>query len=257
MKFTLQYPIKPIIVTQHFGETANLAYYEAAGINFIGHNGIDFHAYHGQPIYAAHDGTAYYEIDQSGGHGVIIVTNDEYDYKGGQAYFKSIYWHMIDSSKEPQFKSPIEGYSFPGNGIQVKTGDLIGYANSTGLSTGDHLHFGLKPMLLAYPSDYTNIEQNNGYMGAIDPTPYFPRHIFNTDMNYGENSPEVSALQDYLIQNGFMTPIPSAQYGIYGPKTASGVFLFQKTYQVSNQLVLAWNRGKYVGPLTRKFLNSV
>jgi len=174
MKFTLTHPVQPISINQKFGEIANLAYYQANGINFIGHNGIDFKAYHGQPIYAAHDGMAWYEIDDQQGHGVILCTQEQFDYKTEQAYFKSIYWHMCDSSKEPQYRSPIESYTDTSkDGLLVKRGDLLGYADTTGLSTGDHLHFGLKPMLLRYPGDSVNIEQNNGYMGAIDPQPYF------------------------------------------------------------------------------------
>lgn len=133
-----------------------------------GHNGIDFFAGHGNPVYATHDGFASFEIDNSGGHGVVVTTDKTFDYKDGQAYFKTIYWHFVDSTKEPQFKSPIE------NGTKyVKNGDLIGYADNTGASTGDHLHFGLKPMAKYPDGTFYNLEQTNGFLGAIDPTPYF------------------------------------------------------------------------------------
>lgn len=183
MKLQLLYPVKPAGVNQPFG--VNGAYYQSQGINIIGHNGIDFSAYHGQPVRAAHDGQAYFEVDVDQGEGVVIVTNEQFDYGDGQAYFKSIYWHLCDASKEPQFASPIP---HSGNPVPVKAGDIIGYADNTGLSTGDHLHFGLKPMAKTNetPWIWYNVEQKNGYLGAIDPTPYF-------DGYYAEDAGEVVA----------------------------------------------------------------
>lgn len=159
-KFELFYPVKPAIVNQKFGNITD--YYKNNGVAIIGHNGIDYSAVHGQPVYAAHDGVCYPEIDDRGGNGVVIRTNEPFDYLGTEVYFKTIYWHFIKADavvKTGQF---------------VKAGELIGYADSTGLSTGDHLHFGLKPQ--AYNENnftWYNPDQNNGYLGAIDPAPYF------------------------------------------------------------------------------------
>lgn len=174
MKLSLKYPVSPIVFNQKFGENAN-PIYAKEGMN--GHNGIDFRAYHGQPIYATHDGLASFQIDAQGGHGVVIVTNEQFDYPlypdlpNNEVYFKTIYWHLCDGLKEPQFKSPFQDKTgfFP-----VRCGDLIGYADSTGLSTGDHLHFGLKPAAKGEDwGTWYNVMQNNGYNGAIDPMPYF------------------------------------------------------------------------------------
>lgn len=165
MKLSLFLPVKPKFINQSFGNKDQK--YTSLGLQ--GHNGIDLRAYHGQPIYAAHTGTAFYQIDSSGGHGVVIRTNVPYEFEDGEAFFKSIYWHLADSAKEPSLKSPVEGNS----GMQVKVGDLIGYADNTGLSTGDHLHFGLKPQGVGEGNgDWYNVAQNNGYLGAIDPSPY-------------------------------------------------------------------------------------
>lgn len=77
---------------------------------------------------------------------------------------KSIYWHI----KKGSFKVKV--------GDKVKAGDLLAEADNTGMSTGSHLHFGIKPVLKG-EADWTwyNIEQSNGYLGAIDPEPYFNR----------------------------------------------------------------------------------
>lgn len=203
MELSLSYPVTPVRFNQHFG--TNGTYYQANGINILGHNGCDFGAFHGQPVYAAHDGIALYESDNSSGHGVVIISDQPYDYKGGLVFFKTIYWHFCDPKKEPKYASPI--YTALGNkvnsgkGVFVKRGDLIGFADSTGLSTGDHLHFGLKPINKGRSpkegdapdlniGNWVNVEQNNGYLGAIDPEPYFGRDAAplppNTSVTYEE-----------------------------------------------------------------------
>lgn len=164
MKFDLYFPTKPLQVNQRFG--INGEYYQKAGINIIGHNGIDFWADHGQPIYASHGGVVDISKDYMEGWGVTITTTDLYEYKGEMVKFKTIYWHMCDPIKEPKYKFKVF------DGQVVKAGDLLGYADNTGFSAGHHLHFGLKPVRVT-PGGMVNVEQENGYMGSIDPWPYF------------------------------------------------------------------------------------
>lgn len=181
MKLILKNPVKPLRVNQSFGENPQMyANPKYGGIK--GHNGIDFRAMHGEPVYAAHDGTAYYEYDGGQGEGVVIRTNEAFDYEDGQSFYKTIYWHLCDQIKEPKFTSPVYkavGYrpdqtGVSQVGVSVKCGDLIGYADNTGASSGDHLHFGLKPQAKNESNGaWLNFEQNNGYGGAIDPAPYF------------------------------------------------------------------------------------
>ena len=158
MKLELWFPCKPLKINQVFGINPDV--YKPLGLN--GHNGIDFGAYHGQPVRAAHEGIVVYAgMDSKEGIGVVIRTIKPFDYNGETAYFKTIYWHLINNV-------PVKV------GQVVKFGDIIGYADNTGFSTGDHLHFGLKPQAKG-ENDWTwwNIEQNNGYAGSIDPIPYF------------------------------------------------------------------------------------
>lgn len=251
MKFFLYYPVKPLITTQKFGETAYLAYYATNGIQFNGHNGMDMAAAHGTPVYAAHDGIAYPEVDEKQGHGVVVISNEKFDYKDGQAYFKSIYWHFIDNI-------PVKF------GQEVKAGDLLGYADSTGLSTGDHLHFGLKPMSEKTYLEGFNIEANNGYYGAIDPGFYFNgqyaedihKHLFLIDMAYGMRSNEVTELQKTLKKHGFF---PAAQEctGYYGDVTRKAVYNFQQANIVMSWFESAILKGSKVGPKTREALNGL
>jgi murein DD-endopeptidase MepM/ murein hydrolase activator NlpD len=157
-KFEIFFPVKPWKLNQGFGVNAD--FYKKYGLK--GHNGLDLYTTHGQPVYAAHDGVVTYAgVDSAEGWGVVLRTNEELEYAGGSAYFKSIYWHLINNI---QVKA----------GQSVKAGHLLGYADNTGASTGDHLHFAVKPMTVG-ENDWTfeNVVQNNGYNGAIDPTPYF------------------------------------------------------------------------------------
>ncbi len=180
-------PIHPLSLNQGFGKENTpkslLSTYQALGL--IGHNGWDCKAYHGQPIYAPHDGIAYYEVDGNQGEGVVLRTNDQFNHDGRLVYFKSIFWHLADPTKEPRFASPVYifGKENSGKGMPMKIGDLIGYCDNTGLSTNDHLHWGIKPIVAGGQSiqdatdlgigHFTNVEATNGYFGAIDLTPYY------------------------------------------------------------------------------------
>jgi len=252
--FSIYCPVKPLGINQGFG--GNGAYYQAHGINIIGHNGLDLFATHGQPVYAAHDGACYPEEDENAGFGVVIITNEAFNYNGSPTYFKTIYWHLINNI-------PVKADQ------QVKAGDVIGYANSTGLSNGDHLHFGLKPVLSSQepPFAWETTNPNNGYLGAIDPTPYLngkfaadinnpSKYVFNVNMGYGDQNYDVTQLQKRLQTDGYF---PSAQTctGFFGPKTASAVLAFQTANKVDDPAVLANLAGRSCGPKTRAKLNSI
>lgn len=186
-KFTLFYPVKPLYVNQVFG--VNPQTYAQFGL--AGHNGIDLRAFHGQKVFAAHDGVCFPEIDNSGGNGVIIRSTGEFDFNGKQVHFKTIYWHLDRADAVVK------------TGQKVKAGDLIGYADNTGFSTGDHLHFGLKPQEWNETDwSWGNSAQNNGFLGAIDPTPYWNGFYAEDAAKlfglYGQLIPLLTALRDAL-----------------------------------------------------------
>lgn len=266
MKLKLFYPTTPWYVTQKFGETAYLEYYKKNGITFTGHNGMDVIAEHGEPVRASHDGTAYYQIDQSAGHGVVIITDKEYDYGEGQSYYKTIYWHLCNPDIDPQFKSPLYNKN-PNIGTPVKIGQIIGYADSTGISNGSHLHWGLKPVLKGEnPNAWGNAEQNNGYQGAIDPSPYLVGMYagdyisrvsfdeFNVNLQFGSRHPDVKRLQNVLKRLGFFT-YPDCT-GYYGTETAKAVLRFQFATGIVKFEIESWF-GFYFGKKTREALNKL
>ncbi len=255
MKLILKYPLKHPYVTQGFNDNA-LSVYGAQGMK--GHGGVDFVANHGTEVYASHDGVAYYQIDDAGGHGVIIITEEQFEYKDREAYYKSIYWHLINPLSEPEYRSPIQDFPY---GKKVKTGELIGYADNTGTSTGNHLHWGLKPVEKVNNYLYKNIEQDNGYFGAIDPilylelsTPILLKPIlFSKDLKFRMMDPDVLRLQQYLNTHGFI--LAESGVGSLGHETVSfGALTLAavKRFQEANCLP----QTGYFGPLSRAVINN-
>ena len=94
------------------------------------HNGIDMACAAGTPIYATRAGTVTRTAYQASGAGNYVSIN----HLDG---FSSIYMHMT--------------HYVVSQGQSVSQGQLIGYVGNTGISTGDHLHFGI-----SYAGTYVN-----------------------------------------------------------------------------------------------------
>lgn len=156
----LYYPCRPFSLNQGFGENANGFYKE---LGMLGHNGWDLYAPDSTIVRAAHDGiVTFCGHDGSGGLGIVIRTKEPFVYRDGSAYYKTIYWHLKEGSIRVK---PDQ---------EVVAGTIIALSDNTGMSTGSHLHFGLKPMAQGEQAwQWYNLEQDNGYQGAIDPLPYF------------------------------------------------------------------------------------
>ena len=84
------------------------------------HQGVDLDTGTGWSVVATRAGTAYTGYGSAAGNYITIDHHDG---------FKSIYMHL-------------NGFAVS-NGTNVGAGQLIGYTGSTGVSTGDHLHFGI------------------------------------------------------------------------------------------------------------------
>ncbi len=106
------------------------------GNNMEGHDGIDIDMPMGTEIYATDDGTV--AFSGNGDYGKTIIIS--------HVWGKSYYGHL----KELDVKE----------GDEVSRGQLIGLSGNSGLSTGPHLHFSIKP---------NNADADNGYHGMIDP----------------------------------------------------------------------------------------
>lgn len=246
MRLKLTSPVKRFRINQRFGENNN-GYYAQLGLK--GHNGLDLYAQDGDPIYASHDGIVTFSgEDGAGGLTIVIRTLEEFEYDGGKAYLKTIYCHMQKGSLKVKATE------------KVKAGQIIGLADNTGLSTGSHLHFGLKPIQKGEADwQWDNIESKNGYFGAIDPEPYLPKSKVKTNfqfsktMNFGQKNEEVTKLQVYLRELGYLDHIAT---GFYGALTKDAVLKFQLDYKIiSNPIESGY--GFYCGKKTLSVLNSI
>lgn len=127
--------------TQGFGENPQ----DYARFGLKGHNGDDFASVNvGQTdyIFAVDQGTVSkvaYDLNGFGHH--VYVQH---------GWGKSVYAHMVKI--------------WVTVGDKVARGTILGEEGSTGNSSGKHVHFGIYP---------TGISVNNGYKGAVDPTPYY------------------------------------------------------------------------------------
>lgn len=184
MRLKLLPPTKPFYITQKFGyseacsEVSDLPIskrkvvakkngvcpvgfeelYPLLGMK--GHTGLDIYAKRGMPIYASEDGFVHeVSLELERGLGLDVVTHGRYDMnEHGVHYAKYRNWHLLSVSV-------VLGQS-------VKKGDILGYADSTGLSSGDHDHFELKPVEKDLSGNWYNVYQYNGYFGNIDPEPF-------------------------------------------------------------------------------------
>lgn len=133
--------MKPYFVHQKFG--ANAACVSTDGKNKVisclhaapagykklygpaGHLGVDLKAGHGQEVYCALTGSIT-SIDTNPRTGLDVRIVSEH---GGKTY-RHIYEHLLG------YQGKI--------GDLVQTGQLVGWADNTGWSSGDHLHFQLQ-----------------------------------------------------------------------------------------------------------------
>ena len=96
------------------------------------HKGVDLGAPEGTPIVASRTGVVT-QAGSNGGLGICVTINH------GDGY-SSVYGHMVSTVVSA--------------GQAVSAGQVIGYVGSTGISTGNHLHFGI-----AYNGNYVNPAQ--------------------------------------------------------------------------------------------------
>jgi hypothetical protein len=125
--------------TQTFNDPCCRAAYAQFGM--IGHNGIDYGLPTGTPVVAVEAGTIRSGFEANGYGRFIFLTNDT----GTQFVYGHLSVIQVASGR-------------------VSAGQQIGLSGNTGNSSGPHLHFGIRP---------PNSNNNNGFLGYVDPLPYF------------------------------------------------------------------------------------
>ncbi|MDO8571128.1 MAG: M23 family metallopeptidase [bacterium] len=147
----LNKPLDELVCTQRFGERPE--FYSSLGSS-KGHNGMDFRTRSQnnlndwkRPVYAVLHGTISEATENQWNGKFIRIAHDN--------GYESVYLHL----------SAIEVTK----GQKIAVGGKIGMSGNSGAaSEAPHLHFG-------YRSQKFN--KDNGYMGYIDPTPYFKDEI--------------------------------------------------------------------------------
>jgi len=87
----------------------------------------------GTSIYAPIGGSIVYEKNNSSGCKATITIKDG-EYAGKQLVFGHMPWNVCDNTAGIDVKRGT-----------VQAGELVGYVGTTGQSTGNHLHYELKP----------------------------------------------------------------------------------------------------------------
>ena len=196
MRPVFKKPLARIILNQSFGEdracittegrviprteatcpVGSKSLYTSMGMK--AHNGLDLGlAYgRGENVYAIIEGVVtFIETERERGIGIDIVSVEKYTFAdhvggiegvGGEHHIKHRYWHLL----EPLVKV----------GDFVKAGQVIGRADNTGLSSGDHLHLEVKPVEKNMNNQWYNVFQENMYYGAVDPFIYFEPNSLST-----------------------------------------------------------------------------
>lgn len=141
-------------ISQGFGENQHPLYQQ---LGYQGHNGIDLVRKTGEPIFAAHDG-AIIMTNEKGETGIYVrIMSGPALLNGREAMIETCYFHLKE-------------FCVKNNQI-IKGGQLIGWMNNTGMSTGTHLHFGIRPYWKLKVGGW-QADINNGYGGYVDPYPY-------------------------------------------------------------------------------------
>jgi murein DD-endopeptidase MepM/ murein hydrolase activator NlpD len=146
----------PQDISQYFGEKRD-GYYTKYG--WIGHNGLDVAVALGTPVKSIMDCELLEATAKDTGYGLRVTTWSPI------LGLLTVYGHF----QKIAFPDHIFSWTSYGH---IKEGDVIGYVDSTGDSTGNHLHLGIFPYLNQKP-----LYPLNGYGGAVNPLSYLMNTI--------------------------------------------------------------------------------
>jgi len=186
---SLRYPFEQTYeTTLRFGDPlidpALQKLYKAFGLS--GHDGIDFALPEGTPVLAADDGEVV--LAGRGAYGLTVAIQ--------HSWGKSYYGHLSGT-----------GLSI---GQKVYKGYKLGLSGQTGLTTGPHLHFGIK---------LNNHDPDNGYYGKTDPQSYLngtyliPNHTVQSIMW----SVNIKKGQSINLRYRFIPPDQEPRIHLAGP----------------------------------------
>ena len=207
-------------ITLGFGEQIRdpLVAQKYSDFGLLGHDGIDFGLPEGTAVLAVDDGKIA-RVRENGDYGKTVVI----EHSWGKSYYGHLSLITVNE------------------GDEIIKGHPMGLSGSTGLSSGPHLHFGIKP---------NDNDSFNGYYGKINPLPYL--NLTDGNQNVLGSSTEragkpvassvlgeqvvvwnVSAKKGERIRLGYSYEAPhiSPQFFLLGPlefKNGGGERVFQE-----------------------------
>jgi len=174
-------------------------------LNMKGHSGEDWVAYYKEPVLfpVVAPGIEWEAVTMTDSLGAIIVRvrsttpvplkslprhirgkldmiSNQYRDLGGKLYLQFWFVHLQSSAIFGKKK--------------VEPGDILGYADSTGASSGNHLHWSMK---VSDINSWFYVDGDNGYQGTIDLDPYFT-NTYILDVLANEST-SIRALQLRII----------------------------------------------------------
>jgi len=201
-----------IVPTSKYGRCPDNSrpFYKSIGME--GHNGEDWACFFKEPIYfpvVAHikggGVTKWYSkdaSDMSGGLGVDVFSRDPVfidilpteagpnataTWKAQNRYLrvKFRFWHLHSGWRDKN----------------VVLGEMVGLGDSTGASSGNHLHWGMK-----FVDDNDNtLDSNNGYFGGVDFSPWMQNKFILDKL--GKKPALTNAQKVYKVAYYFRMPI--------------------------------------------------
>lgn len=183
--FTGIHPVKVVKKVNGICPSGTRDMYQAMGMK--GHNGEDWATWYREPCYFPVESNltwkARTEIDRDGGKGVDVISNEEINLTGTPTHIKFRFWHLADSAVH--------------DGQAVIQGQRIGYCDSTGASSGNHLHFSMK----FCDSNGKTIYPDNGFRGAVDFRPWFINEFVQMPIKPKNNLVDELNKLIFLLQN--------------------------------------------------------
>lgn len=138
------------------------------------HSGLDLGCPNGDPVYAMWGGKVTGNSWGSAYGTHIVIDHDVLP--NGDPGLWAIYAHL----KNKQVSS----------GDRVEAGDLIGYSDNTGNSTGNHLHVEIQPQSTWVKGSYRDPQPwvDAGGTSTAPPQHYVTSHVYSNKLGYGEPS---------------------------------------------------------------------
>jgi len=122
------------------------------------HNGLDFAGFEGTPLVFPCDcWLSYTGSDQKGYGNFAFFETESFKRNGDRVKVEYVLAHMRFIHARPH--------------RHYKKGELLGYMGSTGMSTGSHTHFGMRPLIEEKDGSWTYMFKDMAARGYIDPTP--------------------------------------------------------------------------------------